>query len=383
MSSSSSLHASPLAEGDEIVSFSTPLSFVVASSSSSSSSMPVVLRDLLRASVHIFACLCMAMLASTYEDYDVTHTRPNPSTLRRYGTATAITSASATSSSSSSLRGAGVIDFLGAATGGMGWGQSNRDAVAIWDAEGAAGEEIDGDVVKDGGNYDVDVNYRSSSFADWYGDGAYSMRWMPSYNEIMLVHRAERVPRWRGDVGVAHQSPWTTSETSSTRTATERHEERLREAVSRLYRSIDDLDRLRGMADEYMWDEMRAYLDPRTSRVGSKTTTITTGGEEEGISLHIALEDSMDAIRTSPALHRTQSRRDRRDVANDLPDLIGFDWGSCAWRHCGARADAQEAMSELYNNVGMLEPFECRFIIGELLFFFLGEGVPCNITNRR
>ena len=48
---------------------------------------------------------------------------------------------------------------------------------------------------------------------------------------------------------------------------------------------------------------------------------------------------------------------------DQLPELIGFDWGSCAWRHCGAKADAQEALAELYTSVGMLEPFECRFIM--------------------
>lgn len=36
---------------------------------------------------------------------------------------------------------------------------------------------------------------------------------------------------------------------------------------------------------------------------------------------------------------------------------------SCAWRHCGAQADAQEALAELYNLVGVLEPFECLFCL--------------------
>ena len=36
---------------------------------------------------------------------------------------------------------------------------------------------------------------------------------------------------------------------------------------------------------------------------------------------------------------------------------------SCAWRHCGAEADAQEALAELNNLSGVLEPFECEFII--------------------
>jgi len=36
---------------------------------------------------------------------------------------------------------------------------------------------------------------------------------------------------------------------------------------------------------------------------------------------------------------------------------------SCAWRHCGAQADAQESLAELYNLIGVLEPFECLFCL--------------------
>lgn len=36
---------------------------------------------------------------------------------------------------------------------------------------------------------------------------------------------------------------------------------------------------------------------------------------------------------------------------------------SCAWRHCGAHADEQEALAELYNLAGVLEPFECDFCL--------------------
>ncbi len=85
-----------------------------------------------------------------------------------------------------------------------------------------------------------------------------------------------------------------------------------------------------------------------------------------GRSLHTALEYSMDVLRTAPSLysHGDGNTRNGNNVG-DLPSLVGFDWGSCAWRHCGAKADAQEAIAELYSNVGMPEPFECRFIIGE------------------
>ena len=48
-------------------------------------------------------------------------------------------------------------------------------------------------------------------------------------------------------------------------------------------------------------------------------------------------------------------------LSKDSRDEIGFSWGSCAWRHCGALADAQEAIDQLDHQVGMLEPFECLF----------------------
>merc|ERR1712157_77395 len=42
---------------------------------------------------------------------------------------------------------------------------------------------------------------------------------------------------------------------------------------------------------------------------------------------------------------------------------IGFHWGRCAYRHGGALADAQEGITELYNSLGLCEPYECLFVI--------------------
>ena len=36
---------------------------------------------------------------------------------------------------------------------------------------------------------------------------------------------------------------------------------------------------------------------------------------------------------------------------------------SCAWRHCAAFADAQEALDELDSLIGVFEPFECLFCL--------------------
>ena len=43
--------------------------------------------------------------------------------------------------------------------------------------------------------------------------------------------------------------------------------------------------------------------------------------------------------------------------------LPPFPYFSCAWRHCGALADAEESLAELYNLIGVLEPFECQFCL--------------------
>ncbi len=126
-----------------------------------------------------------------------------------------------------------------------------------------------------------------------------------------------------------------------------------------MYRSLDELDELKVMADESMWEEMRGYLEPPAAI--DAADTVPTG---EGRSLHAALEYSMDVLRAAPSLYSSGGDSHNGEVG-ELPGLIGFDWGSCAWRHCGAKADAQEAIAELYSYVGMLEPFECRFIIGE------------------
>ena len=48
-------------------------------------------------------------------------------------------------------------------------------------------------------------------------------------------------------------------------------------------------------------------------------------------------------------------------MSNEAQTEIGFHWGSCAWRHCVAQADAEETILELNNSVGLFEPFECLF----------------------
>ena len=184
-------------------------------------------RDDVRAlSLHATSCLLLAMLVSTYEDYDVTHTRPNPSTLRRRSTTTTTSNAAkdrrrggsgSSFSSSSSSSSSSLVDFLGAATRGMGWGYIDRDVGGVGGGLGGLGGgggirdlEYDNDIDNDY-NYDDDP----SSFGGWYGTSAATLRWKPSYNEIMLRHRTERVPRWKDQEYARRSSPSSPSSSSS------------------------------------------------------------------------------------------------------------------------------------------------------------------------
>jgi len=195
------------------------------------------------------------------------------------------------------------------------------------------------------------------SFEEWYGTSAATLQWKPSYNEIMLQHRSERVPRWN-ELGNMQ-----TTTTSSTANSIAPTKEKLKQAVLHLYQSLDELESLKSMADDYRWDEMKEHLNPTPNTLAPIATSENP--------LPLTLEYSMDILKSipsssAPTKDKAQSNSYSNNV-NELPNLIGFDWGSCAWRHCGAKADAQEAIAELYSNAGMLEPFECRFILGEYM----------------
>lgn len=185
-------------------------------------------------------------------------------------------------------------------------------------------------------------NNNADAFEDWYGPSAATLQWKPSYNEIMLEHRSDRVPRWiiRKDGILSTQSPSTVASAPTNMAE-------LQSAVLHLYQSLDELDNLKVMADNYQWDEIKATIDPSNKRSSIRST----------------LEYSMDILKASSSI---QSLENKDGEDNNIATVIGFDWGSCAWRHCGAKADGQEALAELYSSVGMLEPFECRFVIGEI-----------------
>jgi len=155
------------------------------------------------------------------------------------------------------------------------------------------------------------------------------IREMPSYNEIMEEHRLYRVPTWRHDNSFSIK---TSSPQSLSISSQERRQLELGTAVTSVYRSLDLVNQLKLEANDYNWDNMKELLE----------SPILRKDLLEGCSVLRGAVDILDG----------DARRE-----------IGFDWGSCAWRHCGANADAQESLAELYNSVGMLEPFECHFVL--------------------
>jgi hypothetical protein len=139
----------------------------------------------------------------------------------------------------------------------------------------------------------------------------------PAFQSVMLEHRTSRVPRWR-------RPPSSSFPT---------------EAVHTLVSLLQDLPHLRQLSHDYQWLQLREALQPWKE-----------------------LEPAAWALRswyTTDAAATYFNNDDRRWARQE----IGFDWAACAWRHCGATADAQEAVDELDHHVGLLEPFEVDFIL--------------------
>lgn len=131
-----------------------------------------------------------------------------------------------------------------------------------------------------------------------------------SYNEVMKKHRAERVPSWDKSINEAD----------------------VQSAVGDIFAALSAVEKLKISADDYGWDDMRELI---------RTPVL-----------------SNNVARACSILRRASFA-----LSTEARETIGFDWGSCAWRHCGAEADTQEALAELYNLLGVLEPFECKFIL--------------------
>ena len=126
---------------------------------------------------------------------------------------------------------------------------------------------------------------------------------VPSYNEIGLGQRDQRVPLWRGTTTPTEQA----------------------QAIHTLLECYDNLQDLKQYATDYQWTTLRqAFHD----------TDLWTR-----------------QLETAAA------------VLRPVDPAVGFNWASCAWRHCGALADIQESIDELDALAGVLEPFEALFCL--------------------
>lgn len=134
---------------------------------------------------------------------------------------------------------------------------------------------------------------------------------LPSYNEVMLQHRVDRIPQWEG--GEITRNDVTRS-------------------VRTVQRALIRLQDCKELATNYEYDALKASIREPIFR-----------SDLEGACYVLKKADKF--------------------LTQDDRNEIGFDWGSCAWRHCGALADAQEALDELDHLIGILEPFECLFCL--------------------
>jgi hypothetical protein len=157
---------------------------------------------------------------------------------------------------------------------------------------------------------------RLDRLQDWKGgdilfsSSDVSLKGIPSYNEVMERHRKERVPQW----------------------AQKADKQGFLDAIGNIYLALDATNQLKTVAQDYDWDGLRDLIrSPVLSHDLQQAASVLRGATDM--------------------------------LPSDARSEIGFDWGSCAWRHCGAQADAQEALAELYNLAGVLEPFECLFCI--------------------
>lgn len=140
---------------------------------------------------------------------------------------------------------------------------------------------------------------------------------LPSYNEIMLQHRQVTVPQWKLEP------------TSVT----------IQSSIHTVCLSLQHVWKLQSLASDYQWEIIRLQLrSPPLSDLPSACATLR---------------------QIKPNNRRTQYQ----DPYSLLSHVVGMDWGSCAWRHCGALADSQEAIDELEQLLGILEPYEAIFCL--------------------
>lgn len=231
--------------------------------------------DISKIVLHLASCVLFASVLTLWEGIDCTYLKPLSATIRNYPETSVV-------NSNNNNEIPGIIQLMSQSTRGMGRGAIDRS---------------------DG--------WYQDTYATSLDSGQEYARIIPSYNEIMLEHRAVRVPAWKKEVSTKDD---------------------VIHSVDTVIRALETINELKSIAPEYEWETMKEIL--------------------QGPLLTLDLQYSCSVL---------QQARDF--LSSDVRQEIGFDWGSCAWRRCGAQADAQESLAELYNSIGLFEPFECLFTI--------------------
>ena len=143
-----------------------------------------------------------------------------------------------------------------------------------------------------------------------------------TYNEVSEEHRGQRVARWH---------------TAATTAGTKYDDAKQMEAaVQDLRQILLDVIKLETLAADYQWEQIHTIIQ----------------------------SDIVPKLEPAATVLRYQlTNTNNQDNKMLGYEEVGFDWGSCAWRHCGALADAQEALDELDHLLGVLEPPECLFCL--------------------
>jgi hypothetical protein len=155
----------------------------------------------------------------------------------------------------------------------------------------------------------------------------------PSYNEVMEQHRKDTVYLWKQ----LYRDRMTVS-------AQER-----RGAIHDVLLALESLDELKRLATDYRWDDLR--------------DTVRSSMWQSDLNHAAALIGQIKHENTI-AQSTVQGKDDEFTARFPLSPTVGFDWGSCAWRHaCGAWADWQESIDQIDALLGVLEPQEVLFCL--------------------
>ncbi|EOD34260.1 hypothetical protein EMIHUDRAFT_433951 [Emiliania huxleyi CCMP1516] len=106
--------------------------------------------------------------------------------------------------------------------------------------------------------------------------------------------------------------------------------EQTRQAFEEVVRVRDAIREARALAEAQRWAELGALLPADTVPALERAATL------------LAASASLTA---------------------DQRAAIGWQWGACGWRRCGAQADAAQALSKLRANLGMVVPLEALFYL--------------------